>query len=419
MIRIAARKKDINNAISFAEKLQKKTGLLTSLNVIKMTNFSVNELVNVCKKISKSKIKYIYFADTHGNLNLPKDKKKYLKAIKILQNKKKHVGLHLHDHSGYGVMNHMYLKNLNVKLSDTSIKGMGKGYGNLKLEHVIELRNLPKVINLINKYQRLWIQNNDLYSVITGAYSISDGYASLGKKKKYSILKFSKICSKIRGTDKDTVNSKLLQSEKFIKVSQKLFLFDLDGVLIDSLPNMKVAWKSSCKKYNVKVDFAKFYRNLGMGFYESLDKLKIYENQNFFINNYKKVSSKNIHKIEIFKYAKTTLKKLGLKHKLGIVTSKDLTRTKKILKIFNLKFDIISCPKKNLKPKPFPDQILFCTNKLKFSPQNTFFIGDTSYDFNAAKAANVNFIFAKYGYGKINKKYKNKIKNLKEIIKYS
>lgn len=210
MIRIAARKKDINNAISFAEKLQKKTGLLTSLNVIKMTNFSVNELVNVCKKISKSKIKYIYFADTHGNLNLPKDKKKYLKAIKILQNKKKHVGLHLHDHSGYGVMNHMYLKNLNVKMSDTSIKGMGKGYGNLKLEHVIELRNLPKVINLINKYQRLWIQNNDLYSVITGAYSISDGYASLGKKKKYSILKFSKICSKIRGTDKDTVNSKLL-----------------------------------------------------------------------------------------------------------------------------------------------------------------------------------------------------------------
>ena len=107
-------------------------------------------------------------------------------------------------------MNHMYLKNLNVKISDTSIKGMGKGYGNLKLEHVIDQKNLPKVINLIKKYNKLWKQDNDPYSIITGAYSVSDGYASLGKKKNYPILKFSKICSQIRGNDKDTVNHKLL-----------------------------------------------------------------------------------------------------------------------------------------------------------------------------------------------------------------
>jgi hypothetical protein len=35
------------------------------------------------------------------------------------------------------------------------------------------------------------------------------------------------------------------------------------------------------------------------------------------------------------------------------------------------------------------------------------------------KAAKVKFIFAKYGYGKINKKYKNKIKNIKEVIKFN
>ena len=202
-------------------------------------------------------------------------------------------------------------------------------------------------------------------------------------------------------------------------MSKKLFLFDLDGVLVDSLPNMKIAWKSSCRMFGVKVDFNKFYKNLGMGFYESLNKLKIYENQDLFIKNYKKVSSENFDKIKIFKEVKKTINKLSLKHKLGIVTSKDLNRTKKILKIYNLKFDIISCPKKNLKPKPFPDQILFAANKLKFKKKNIFFIGDTSYDYTAAKGAKVNFIFAKYGYGKVNKKYKNKIKNIKEIIKYS
>ena len=200
---------------------------------------------------------------------------------------------------------------------------------------------------------------------------------------------------------------------------QKLFLFDLDGVLIDSLPNMKIAWKSSCRVCDVKVDFNKFYRNLGMGFYESLNKLKIYENQDLFINNYKKVSSKNLDKIQLFKGVKKTLKKLSLKHKVGIVTSKDLHRTKKIIKIYNLKFDIISCLKKGLKPKPSPDQILYAINKIKFQKKKTFFIGDTSYDYKAAKAAKVKFIFAKYGYGKIDKKYKNKIKNIKEVIKFN
>ena len=70
---------------------------------------------------------------------------------------------------------------------------------------------------------------------------------------------------------------------------------------------------------------------------------------------------------------KKTLKKLSLKHKVGIVTSKDLHRTKKIIKIYNLKFDIISCLKKNLKPKPFPDQILYAINKIKFQKKKNFF----------------------------------------------
>jgi 4-hydroxy 2-oxovalerate aldolase len=210
MIRIAARKKDLSNAIDFSEKLQKKTGLIISLNIIKITNFSFIELIKICKKINNSKLKYVCFADTHGNLNLAKDKNKYRKVLKVLQNKKKHTGLHLHDNSGYAVMNHTYLKSLNVKMSDTSIKGMGKGYGNLKLEHVIDLKNLPKITNLIKKYEKLWTQDNDPYSIITGAYSLSDGYASLGRKRNYPIFKFSKICSQIRGNDKDTVNYKLL-----------------------------------------------------------------------------------------------------------------------------------------------------------------------------------------------------------------
>jgi len=202
-------------------------------------------------------------------------------------------------------------------------------------------------------------------------------------------------------------------------VKKKLYLFDLDGVLISSLENMKISWKSSCNLCNVKVSFNKFYKNLGMGFFDSLRKLKIYKNQETFIKNYEKTSIKNFDKINIFKDVNKVLRRLKKKHKLGIVTSKDLNRTKKILKLHNIKVDIVSCPRKNLRSKPYPDQILFCIKKLKVNKNDTVFVGDTSYDYYAAKSAKINFVFANYGYGKYDKKYKNKIKNFNEILKYN
>ena len=33
----------------------------------------------------------------------------------------------------------------------------------------------------------------------------------------------------------------------------KVIIFDFDGVLIDSINNMKFAWKNSCKKCGIKV----------------------------------------------------------------------------------------------------------------------------------------------------------------------
>ena len=35
----------------------------------------------------------------------------------------------------------------------------------------------------------------------------------------------------------------------------KVIIFDFDGVLINSINNMKFAWKNSCKKCDIKVSF--------------------------------------------------------------------------------------------------------------------------------------------------------------------
>ena len=40
----------------------------------------------------------------------------------------------------------------------------------------------------------------------------------------------------------------------------KVIIFDFDGVLIDSINNMKFAWKNSCKKCGIKVSFNDYKR---------------------------------------------------------------------------------------------------------------------------------------------------------------
>ena len=47
----------------------------------------------------------------------------------------------------------------------------------------------------------------------------------------------------------------------------------------------------------------------------------------------------------------------------------------------------------------------------------TCFIGDTEIDYKAAKKANVDFIYAAYGYGQ-KKNYKTKINTFKDILRF-
>ena len=55
----------------------------------------------------------------------------------------------------------------------------------------------------------------------------------------------------------------------------KLIIFDLDGVLINSLNNMKYALKNTNKKLGLKLEFNKYRKYIGLPFTQILFKLKI------------------------------------------------------------------------------------------------------------------------------------------------
>jgi phosphoglycolate phosphatase len=200
-------------------------------------------------------------------------------------------------------------------------------------------------------------------------------------------------------------------------MKKKLIIFDLDGVIIDSKKNMQIAWDQTSKRFNLNLSFKNYYKYLGLNFKEIMIQLKITKNIKEIKNYYIKQSIKNINSIKLFKGLKGTLNLLKKKSLISIVTSKDKFRTMRILKKFNLTFDYVSCPQKKLKSKPYPDQILKSMKKYKIKKENVVYIGDSHYDYLAAKRAGIKFIFAKYGYGRYFDFYKKKIKQISDLKK--
>ena len=205
------------------------------------------------------------------------------------------------------------------------------------------------------------------------------------------------------------------------KIFKKIIIFDVDGVLVDTKLNMKKSWRSVQKKFLLKkIKFNSYFDKIGLPFEEILKKLQIKSNHKEIKKCYDDSSIRNINSIKFYKGVLNELIKLkNMNFKLCIVTSKDSKRTKITLKKCIKLFKFIQCPQKNLRGKPYPDQIHNVIKKLKVKKKDCIYIGDTYIDFLTAKHAQIDFLFAKWGYG-VNKNLKTikNIKNIKNFIKY-
>ena len=201
-------------------------------------------------------------------------------------------------------------------------------------------------------------------------------------------------------------------------INKKIILFDLDGVIINSLPNMEISWNFVSKKNQLDIPFKEYRKYIGLPFNLILKKLKIKNNYKNLKKTYDFYSNKKISKIKLYPKVKYILKQLRKNYILGIITSKDKFRTKKIIEKFDLSFKYIFSPNKKIKAKPYPDQILKILKKEKINKQNCYYVGDMKIDLIFAKNAGVNFILAKYGYEKKKIKHKYEIKNFESLIKY-
>ena len=108
-------------------------------------------------------------------------------------------------------------------------------------------------------------------------------------------------------------------------------------------------------------------------------------------------------KIELYPNVKETLEHLkshGIK--LSIVSSKKHKNILSLLEKFEIEVDLIIAPEKDGylgRHKPYGDPLLFACLEHKISVNDSIFLGDMLSDYNASLDANIDFIFANWGYG--------------------
>tara|TARA_B100000963_G_C22329364_1_gene537932 strand:- start:18 stop:677 length:660 start_codon:yes stop_codon:yes gene_type:complete len=185
----------------------------------------------------------------------------------------------------------------------------------------------------------------------------------------------------------------------------KIIGFDMDGVLIDSLPLMELAWNHCSNILKFNVDFMKYKLHIGKPFGEIINTLDLNEYlpdikfiyDDFCIKNYNLISPYEgiIDLLDFIDEINNCY--------VAIITSKTKFRAQYIASKLNLKNNILISPEDVPRGKPYADPLLKVNKFFDIRPNknSSLYIGDMLNDYKASNSANWFFVLADWGYGNI------------------
>lgn len=184
-------------------------------------------------------------------------------------------------------------------------------------------------------------------------------------------------------------------------------LFDLDGTLLDTAPDMAYALNQQRKIHGLSaLPFSTIRPHVGYGSKAILDiGFQIDDTHPLYpslLNEFFMLYEKHlIGSTQLFPEMEIVLKHLEDQQlPWGIVTNKPARFTYSLLKALNLdkRAGCIVCGDTLSTRKPHPDTILYACDQLKQSPNDCLYVGDASTDVMASKSAGTRSLVALYGY---------------------
>lgn len=182
-------------------------------------------------------------------------------------------------------------------------------------------------------------------------------------------------------------------------------LFDVDGTLVDSIGMITAGLGDMYEKYfNIRPSENQLKSIIGLPLTAQVGMMTehryapdtLEEAQNYAIERFKFHESKE----KIFKPAVQALRRL---HELGygtcLVTSKSAIELQQFLERFPATEFITAavCASEVQRPKPAADSACLACQKLGIQPSKALLIGDSIYDLQCARAANITAIGVAYG----------------------
>jgi HAD superfamily hydrolase (TIGR01509 family) len=194
-----------------------------------------------------------------------------------------------------------------------------------------------------------------------------------------------------------------------MKLKPKAILFDLDGVLVDSLDAWHAALNDALKFYNHKETTREEFidRYWGHDLYDNIKKLNVTYEVGEACNNFYK---NHIEKVKIFPKTKETLLNLN-NYRKGLITNTPKDSALDVLNRFDIfrYFELVLTSNDVKKSKPDPEIVIKSCNLLKIKPEEVILVGDTKSDVKAGNIAGCKVIG-------INIEADITIKNINEII---
>ena len=190
----------------------------------------------------------------------------------------------------------------------------------------------------------------------------------------------------------------------------RAYLFDLDGTLVDSVPDIDQALNHALATADLPPVAESLTRHwIGHGS-RTLIQQALQHHQQLadttaidqligpFLSHYKANIAVHSKIYPQVRETLSTLKQAG--SKLAVVTNKLTELSEPLLKDIGLYdfFDLIVCGDTTAQPKPAADPIVLCLEHFDLTPPQVLMVGDSETDVLAAKAANVDVACVRDGY---------------------
>ncbi|WP_051366668.1 HAD-IA family hydrolase [Hamadaea tsunoensis] len=184
-----------------------------------------------------------------------------------------------------------------------------------------------------------------------------------------------------------------------LRVHPRAVVFDLDGVLVDSLEVMREAFGIAYREVvgDGPIPFEEYCRHLGRYF---PDIMKIMGLPQAMQSPFVRESYRLAHQVPLYDGVRELLDELRARGlKLAVATGKSGARARALLTQLGVidQFEHVIGSDEVARAKPAPDIVVEALRRLDIAPRNAVMVGDAVTDLASARAASVTAIAAVWG----------------------